>query len=87
MFEKTEKSRANLWLAQGLVGDLVTADIAFRIYPASALYKAPEPGGKQSYGRHAALKPMRSLAHADLVRFTIDRTEQLERVLEHLAGR
>ena len=84
MFEKAGNSRANLWLALDRIGDLSTLDVETRIYRASELYRPSEPGGKVVYGRHAALKPMRDLANVDLVRFTIDRAEQLEVILARL---
>lgn len=84
MFEKAGNSRANLWLAFDRIGDLSTLDVEARVYRASELYQSSEPGGKVVYGRHAALKPMRDLANVDLVRFTIDRVEQLEMILSRL---
>ena len=84
MFEKGEKSRANLWLACDHAVQLVTMGVEFRDYPASALYQPTEPGGKPVYGRHSALKSMRDLANADLVRFTIDRVDQMEVILTKL---
>lgn len=84
MFEKGEKSRANLWLACDHAVQLVTMGVEFRDYPGSALYQPTEPGGKPAYGRHSALKSMRDLANADLVRFTIDRVDQMEMILATL---
>lgn len=86
MFERDAKSRANLWLARDRAGDLLNTGIEFRAYPASDLYQATEPGGKTSYGRHAALRSMRDLANADLVRFTIERAEQMEALLANLTS-
>lgn len=85
MFEKSDKTKPLLWVEQRFLRELVVSDIEFRVYPASSLYQTVEPGGKQPYGRHAALKSMRDLAHADLVRFSIDRVEQLRTILTHLA--
>lgn len=85
MFEKSDKTKPLLWIEHRFLRDLVHDDIEIKFYPASALYQAVEPGGKQPYGRHAALKPMRDLAHVDLVRFSIDRVEQLRTILTHLA--
>ncbi|MDZ7909061.1 MAG: hypothetical protein U5N10_13100 [Gemmobacter sp.] len=84
MFEKGEKSRANLWLTCDHAVPLVAMGVEFRDYPASALYQPTEPGGKPVYGRHSALKSMRDLANADLVRFTIDRVDQMEMILTRL---
>lgn len=85
MFEKSDKTKPLLWVELRFLRDLVHDDIEFKLYPASALYQAVEPGGQQPYGRHAALKGMRDLANADLVRLTIDRVEQLGTLLAHLA--
>ena len=86
MFEKGPKSRANLWLTRALVGDLLSAGIEFRLYPASDLYKPTEAGGEPSYGRHTALKKMRDLANADLVRFTIYRVEEVQKILREVVA-
>lgn len=61
-------------------------DIKFRVYSAADLYKPTESDGKPAYGRHTALKAMRDLANADLVRFTIDRVEQMQVILAKLAA-
>ena len=86
MFEKSGKTRPYLWIARPHARDLLEADIEFRIYLASSLYQEAEPGGKRPYGRHAALKSMRDLANADLVRFSIDRIGQMALILEKLAA-
>lgn len=85
MFEKSDKTKPLLWVEHRFMRDLVDDDIEFKRYPAASLYQAVEPKGKQPYGRHAALKSMRDLARADLVRLTIDRVEQLRTILAHLA--
>lgn len=84
MFEKGEKSKPNLWVERRFVSGLEEAGIEFRVYLASALYPTSAPDQKQAYGRHAALKAMRDLANADLVRFTIERITQLEMILAEL---
>lgn len=86
MFEKGEKSKANLWVSRDHAQSLLDTGIEFRDYPASSLYQEAEPGKARAYGRHAALKPMRGLARADLVRFTIERVEQMELILASLAA-
>ncbi|MCZ0963875.1 hypothetical protein [Paracoccus benzoatiresistens] len=86
MFEKDERTKANLWVDQAFVRELLDSDIEQRTYLASSLYRSEVPGGKQTYGRHAALKAMRDLAHADLVRFTISEPDQLQWILDHLAS-
>jgi len=78
MFEKSEKTKALLWVGNVHARNLLEADIEFRVYLASSLYQETEPGGKRPYGRHAALKSMRDLANADLVRFTIERFTQMQ---------
>lgn len=85
MFEKGERTKPYLWVERRFVRGLMDLDVEFRIYLASSLYQPAEDGGKPSYGRHAALKSMRDLANADLVRFTIATTRQMEVIVEHLA--
>ncbi|WP_231572730.1 hypothetical protein [Paracoccus sanguinis] len=84
MFEKSDKSRANLWLASRYGAELMDVGIRCRAYPASAIYQDAAPGGKKVYGRHSALKSMRDLAHADLIRLTIERPAQMETILRKL---
>lgn len=86
MFEKHEATKAHLWLEQRHARHLMDAGIDHRVYPAAALYQEGASGEKQAYGRHAALKAMRDLANADLVRFTIDRVGQMEMILTKLAA-
>lgn len=86
MFEKGERSRSNLWLSASHAARLGRMAIESRDFPASALYQPAEPGGKPVYGRHAALKSMRDLANADLVRLTIGRVDQMEVILVKLAA-
>ena len=86
MFEKSEKTKAYLWIEKRFADGLVSRDIDHRCYPANELYKAAKDGEKPAYGRHAGLKAMRDLANADLVRFEIVRLEQLETILSSLAS-
>ena len=86
MFEKGDKSKANLWITRNHAQGLLDTGIEFRDYPASSLYQESEPGQARPYGRHAALKPMRGLARADLVRFTVERAEEMELILGSLAA-
>jgi hypothetical protein len=86
MFEKGEKSRSNLWLAGIHTEGLMDGSIEVRAYPASDLYRAAEPGESPTYGRHAGLKVMRDLANADLVRFTVTRTAELERIIKRVSA-
>ena len=86
MFEKSGKSRVKLWLAREHAGDLIKLGLAFDDYPASALYQPTENGDVPSYGRHQALKSMRDLANAGLIRITIDRSDQLQVILTKLAA-
>lgn len=85
LFEKRGKGRSKLWIAQQHAGALLDAGMELRTYPASDIYKSSEDGGHLSYGRHSALKSMRGLANADLVRFTINQVEQVEVILAKLA--
>jgi hypothetical protein len=86
MFEKGEKSPAHLWLTRRHALPLLTMGMEFRDYPASELYQPTEPGGKPVYGRQSALKSMRDLANADLVRLKIERVEQMEMILAKLVA-
>lgn len=85
MLERNGSGWPKLWLTHAHARLLIDLGVKFRSYPASSLYQPSETGGKLSYGRHAALKSMRDLANADLVRFTIDRPVQLETILMKLA--
>jgi hypothetical protein len=84
MFEKSEKTKPYLWVDRRFARKLMDANIEFRISLASSLYLADESDGKTRYGRHAALKSMRDLANADLVRFTIGQPDQIRFILERL---
>ncbi|MDO9637290.1 MAG: hypothetical protein Q7J44_01970 [Pseudotabrizicola sp.] len=84
LFDTYGKGRAKLWIAQQYAGPLLNAGIEVHAYPASHIYKTTDEGTRLSYGRHSALKSMRDLANADLVRFTIIRVDQLEVILDQL---
>lgn len=86
MFEKGERTKPYVWIERRFARDLLDLDIEFRLSLASSLYQEAEPGGKRTYGRHAALKSMRDLANADLIRFTIERVSQMETILQKLAA-
>lgn len=86
MFEKNEKTKPHLWIDHRFARGLMDAEIEFRVSLASSLYQAAEPGKKPLYGRHAALRSMRDMANVDLVRFTIDRLEQMQMVLAKLTA-
>ncbi len=87
MFERDDKSRANLWLAKDHTIGLLNGDIEVRSYPAADLYQVSEPGGKIAYGRHAGLKVMRDLANVDIERFTITSVGEIEVIIDHLKKR
>lgn len=84
MFERDEKSRANLWLSKAHAQGLLGSGIEQRSYPASDLYQRQEGGNKEVYGRHAGLKVMRDLAHTDLERFTLTSSDQMMKIIRHL---
>ncbi|KGJ05422.1 hypothetical protein IT41_06565 [Paracoccus halophilus] len=84
MFEKGEKVSANLWIERRYAEALASEGIICREYPAASLFAKKGAEGKKTYGRHSALKPMRSLANSDLLRFTIERVSQLQSILDHL---
>lgn len=84
MFEKGPKTPAQLSMTAA-AGQIVTGDgIRFRASPATETFAAIDPGGRPRYGRHSALKPMRRLAHADLMCFTIEREGESDRLLDRL---
>ncbi|ETD86395.1 hypothetical protein U716_03280 [Rhodobacter capsulatus B6] len=86
MFEKGERSAANLWFARRFAGPLSEAGLTLRDYPASALHQLSSDGKARSYGRHSALKSMRDLANVDLVRITIERPTEMRLILDNLAA-
>lgn len=67
MFEKGEKSPANLWVRADQAGALQGGPIPLRHSPAATLYQKPSKDGGRSYGRHSALEPMPLLGQADLL--------------------
>jgi len=86
MFEKGPNRPANLWMTQRAGQALVDQGIRTRYSAAAATNATLDANGKPRYGRHSALKPMRQLAHADLLCFTIEREMELLRILDHLTG-
>lgn len=84
MFEKHDTSGAYLWVEQRFTQAVLNSGIAWKAYPAIDLYQPSEAGTKPIYGRHAALKAMRDLSNADLVRFEIATVSELELLLRGL---
>ena len=85
MFEKGPKSPPKLWVAERFVdGMLPDEALEFRHSPAAALFTVNGKDGKPVYGRHSALKPMKQLAHTDLICFRINTLGDLEKILEHV---
>lgn len=84
MFEKGPARPANLWMNEKYAERLCDGSVPFRRSPAVGLYAASDSDSPVRYGRHSALKPMRDLANADLVCFTIEREGQLEALLRAL---
>lgn len=85
MFEKGEKSPANLWVKQDFVRDLLDGRIPFTPSPASKLYQTFGKTGEKQYGRHSALEDMMQLGKADLVCFALRNMGDLDRILTALA--
>ncbi|WP_374393786.1 hypothetical protein [Tabrizicola sp.] len=81
MFEKAPSAPANLWLRADHARRLGNPGCDCRDYPASDLYAENDEKGRPIYGRHAGLKTMRDLAHADLLRLAIEDVGQLEHIL------
>lgn len=85
MFEKGEKSPANLWVKEDFVRDLLNGSIPFTISPASKLFQTVGKTGEKQYGRHSALEDMMQLGRADLVCFALRSMADLEQILAVLA--
>jgi hypothetical protein len=60
MFEKSSKTRPNLWCLEKAVASLSTSAIEQRRSPASSLYARPGRDGKANYGRTLVLRKCRS---------------------------
>ena len=84
MFEKGPKSPANLWLAKETGRALLDQGLRYRFSPATDTYAKADANGRALYGRHSGLKPMRQLAHADLLCFTIERPTEVKWLLDKL---
>lgn len=85
MFEKGPKSPPHLWMSRAHAAVVGDVGAVVRDYPAADLHRvADKETGKAAYGRHAALKPMRELGEADLVRLTVEDTGQVDVILERL---
>ncbi|MCV2866898.1 hypothetical protein [Defluviimonas sp. WL0075] len=84
MFEKGPKTLANLWMNREAGEGMINAGIRYRLSPAVDTYVTADDEGRPRYGRHSALKPMRQLANADLICFTIERPGEIKQLLEHL---
>lgn len=84
MLERNRRGRAKLWISSVQAQILLDLGIEHRDYPASEVYKSEVGEHSLKYSRHAGLRQIRSLANADLVRFTIDEVEQLSRIVDRL---
>lgn len=86
MFEKHPASPANLWLAEREGAPLLALGIDHRRSPATDLLVPGAEDGSVRYGRHSGLRPMRQLAYADLICFTVGTAGELEALLTGLAA-
>jgi hypothetical protein len=84
MFEKGEKSPANLWVKQQFAMDLLDGRIPVTLSPAANLYQTVGKTGEKQYGRHSALEDMMQLGKADLACFALRSMADLNQVLEML---
>lgn len=84
MFEKGPKTPANLWMIRKAGEPMIDDGIGYRLSPAADIYATTGAEGRLRYGRHSALKPMRQLANADLICFTIERVAEIRRLLDRL---
>ena len=82
MFEKGPQTPANLWMLRDAGKVMIDAGIRYRLSPATDTYAIADTAGRPRYGRHSALRPMRQLANADLICFTIERLGEMEMLLE-----
>jgi len=85
MFDKGPNSPANLWMLAAHAARIEHLGLPRRDYPAAELYAGTDDRGRPVYGRHSALRQMRELANADLVRFEIDHATLLQPLLRDLA--
>jgi hypothetical protein len=85
MFEKGPRSPANLWMRAKHAARIEDLILSRRDYPAADLYAGADEKGRPIYGRHAALKAMRELVNADLVKYEIEHVTQLQPLLCELA--
>ena len=89
MFQKDERSPANLWVKKAFAEELLDGPSAgmsleYKISPAANLYQTVGKNGEKQYGRHTGLKSMPQLSEADLVCFALYDMDNLERILETL---
>jgi hypothetical protein len=85
MFEKGDKSPANLWVRQDFVQELLEGQIPFILSPASKLYQLVGKTGEKQYGRHSAIEEMMQLGKADLVCFDLREMADLDLILAILS--
>jgi len=81
LFEKGDKSPANLWVLASQAASLEDGSIPVRRSAAADLYRKPSKNGGHSYGRHSALEPMPILGRADLLCFALRSVDDLDRVI------
>lgn len=84
MFEKGDKSPANLWVRQDFVQELLENQIPYTPSQASKLYQLVGKTGEKQYGRHSAIEDMMQLGKADLVCFDLRNMADLELILSVL---
>lgn len=85
MFDKGPASPANLWMLAANAARIEHIGLLRCDYPATDLYIRTDESGEPLYGRHSALRPMRELANADLVRFEIERISQLQSIITYFS--
>jgi hypothetical protein len=85
MFEKGPKSPPHLWMSRAHAAAIGQVGAVMREYPASDVNRVTDAvTARTIYGRHAALKSMRELAEADLVRLTPETAGQVNTILARL---
>ena len=85
MFEKGGNTLPHLWVLAEHFAPLAGSGLDAKPYPKEDLDTVPAKGGGMQYGRHSALKDMRLLGKADLVRVTLRSKAELDQILSVLS--
>lgn len=86
MFDKGDKSHANLWLLERFLPAAVLGNLSTTPSPGSDVYRKRNTAGELVYGRHSALRSMLQLERGDLVCVNLQTFGELHAILGHLQG-